>query len=81
MIIPDSSPLVNNNVPPINKNPKRKAPAPTDAPTNMAVFLLCCFVCSGTSSISSSSESDSTGVLRLIWAKLCFNRDPILCDR
>ena len=76
-------PLLARNAPPISKAPSNKAPAPTEAPANMAFFRLVFRVSRALSSVINGSTEviDSTGVDRLMLAKLCFKRDPMLCER
>ena len=74
-------PEVENKIaPPISKTAKSVAPVATEIPAIMA-FRLTLDLFWGFSSIKGSPLMDSTGVELLICAKLCFSRDPILCEK
>ena len=64
----------------MSKTAKSVVPAATEAPAIMA-FRLTWDLSAGFSSIKGSPLIDSTGVELLICAKLCFSRDPILCEK
>ena len=74
--------FVASRAPPTSRRAKRPVPKATEVPAIMAFRLIL------DSSLTSSTSKgwvpliDSTGVeLLLIWAKLCFRREPILCEK